>query len=649
MFITPQQQPVATLAHPHLISPSIACTDPNEVLRSPIQFQGWLKILDGNIVNDVYEGSWQLAYFSLRTPWLIMSERPNSEPCGVLDLRKCHSVRACFAKGGFLHDPFMFVDCFQIGYRGTDNRIIFAVADLDHFSKDWIGALGTAIVKLSSTFVDDDSDGNEDDDEDVNVSMSMIPPFFQSPRQNVSMRAAKSLAIKSEWLMIFNPSMGGWWQRLFCVLDSSKFLVAKSESSNVEGEFPLSSIQRFSTFKTENKNTFEIVNNQKEVLLVDAGSVAALNGWMGTLALALLTVNSASRQGNNVTLNDDPPHNVPANSKASNTNQTATNEISGAEDANRPKILSVSFNQDAECFTCGASNGFIVYNIDPFCEVLHCSPVNNDGGIRIVEMLHRTNLFALVGDDHNALHPNNMLKIWDHQQQKSFVELQFRSEVKAVKLRRDRVIVALDNEVYVYRLHDFHLLNRISTAFNPEGLFSVCSEAHGNMLAIPGEIKGSISIINLDDAAIQQTTPIHAYAENEDLAQFTLSSDGSLIASTSTEGSSIHIWNCRTGELIREFCTGCDGAVIYSLVFNAISTLIACCSDAGPIRIFSLIIGDSNETLFSQCDVNASSRPICAFSKDSSKLIVISQNGSMMVTRVGEDECVQISTTTYWK
>jgi WD repeat-containing protein 45 len=51
--------------------------------------------------------------------------------------------------------------------------------------------------------------------------------------------------------------------------------------------------------------------------------------------------------------------------------------------------------------------------------------------------------------------------IWDDHQNRCIGELSFRSEVKAVKLRRDRVVVALAHKVYVYRFSDLKLLDQV--------------------------------------------------------------------------------------------------------------------------------------------------------------------------------------------
>jgi WD40 repeat protein len=173
--------------------------------------------------------------------------------------------------------------------------------------------------------------------------------------------------------------------------------------------------------------------------------------------------------------------------------------------------------------------------------------------------------------------------IWDDHQNKCIGELKFRTEVKAVKLRRDRIVVVLDTKVFVYRFKDLKLLDSITTVSNPKGLISLCPDKN-NVLAIPGLAKGSIRIELYD---ISKATLIKAH--DTDLAQFSLNTDGSRVASASEKGTLIRLWNCFTGEPLRELRRGMDRADIYSIVFNQQSTHIACSSDKGTIHIFSLL------------------------------------------------------------
>jgi hypothetical protein len=76
--------------------------------------------------------------------------------------------------------------------------------------------------------------------------------------------------------------------------------------------------------------------------------------------------------------------------------------------------------------------------------------------------------------------------IWDDHQNRCIGELSFRSEVKAVKLRRDRVVVVLAYKVYVYNFADLKLIDHIETTNNEKGLCALCPYAQNNVLVCPG-------------------------------------------------------------------------------------------------------------------------------------------------------------------
>jgi len=59
--------------------------------------------------------------------------------------------------------------------------------------------------------------------------------------------------------------------------------------------------------------------------------------------------------------------------------------------------------------------------------------------------------------------------LWDDHQAKCIAELSFRTDVKGVRLKADKIIVVLENKIYVYNFSDIKLLDHIETVKNPKG------------------------------------------------------------------------------------------------------------------------------------------------------------------------------------
>lgn len=55
-----------------------------------------------------------------------------------------------------------------------------------------------------------------------------------------------------------------------------------------------------------------------------------------------------------------------------------------------------------------------------------------------MELLYRTNIIALVGGGDKPKWPKNKVILWDDSANKPIGEFNFKTEVKAVKLRKDK-------------------------------------------------------------------------------------------------------------------------------------------------------------------------------------------------------------------
>eukprot|EP00891_Asterochloris_glomerata_P000677 jgi/Astpho2/677/fgenesh1_pm.00013_%23_28_t len=246
-------------------------------------------------------------------------------------------------------------------------------------------------------------------------------------------------------------------------------------------------------------------------------------------------------------------------------------------------LLHYGFNQDHGCFAIGTSSGFRVYNCEPFKETFRREFEN--GGIGIVEMLFRCNILAIVGGGTSPQFPINKVMIWDDHQKRCIGELSFRSQVRAVKLRRDRIVVALEHKVLIYNFADLRLLHSIETQSNPAGLLALSAAAEQTVLACPGLHNGQVRVELYD---VRRTKFIQAHSSP--LVCMALSLDGKLLATASERGTLVRIHSTADASKLQELRRGADPARIFSIAFSRGESpdFVAVTSDKHTVHVFNL-------------------------------------------------------------
>lgn len=257
------------------------------------------------------------------------------------------------------------------------------------------------------------------------------------------------------------------------------------------------------------------------------------------------------------------------------------------------EILYINFNQDFTCFVCGTESGFRVYSTDPF-RLTHRRDFEHGGGVGVVTMLFRTNILALSGGGSKPRFQPTKVMLWDDRTARVVAELSFRSPVKAVRLRRDLVVVVLERKVYVYGFRSLRLLNSIETIGNPRGLCCLSVGTDRVALICPGMQQGRALVVFYPKAFGELQAPVDRErttiipAHEAPIAAMGIDYNGTMLATASDKGTIVRIFDASTGARIQELRRGVDPAKIHSLTFGPAGDFLAVASDKGTVHIFAV-------------------------------------------------------------
>lgn len=213
-------------------------------------------------------------------------------------------------------------------------------------------------------------------------------------------------------------------------------------------------------------------------------------------------------------------------------------------------VLSVRFNQDYSSFVCGTESGFIFFN----CDSLKSTCRDSTGkGFAIVEMLLNTGVFALVGGGKNPCFdsPKTVI-LYNDYLNRSIGQLDFRSPVRDVKLHLHFIVVVLEFSVFVYRNENLKKPHIFMTMSNIKGL---CAISSAGVLVCPGQERtGHVRIarVLVRPPTLSVQIGFEIQAHETSLACLALTSNGSLLATASTEGTLVNIFRTNDGTKLQE-------------------------------------------------------------------------------------------------
>ncbi|KAL9233307.1 hypothetical protein vseg_008326 [Gypsophila vaccaria] len=243
-----------------------------------------------------------------------------------------------------------------------------------------------------------------------------------------------------------------------------------------------------------------------------------------------------------------------------------------------PSLNSVNFNQDATCIAAATTTGITILTTAPTYN--HLFDRRFSGGISAAHMLFRSQLLAV----HGGQFPPHKLMIYDDNKSAFIGDISFRSPVITARLRRDRVVVVVLNKIFVYNFVNLKLVESVETVANPRGLCEVSCASMSFVLISPGLRVGEVRVSCYGSKKKTRFISAHCSA----ISCLGLTSDGRYLATASTKGTLVRVFNASDGTLLHEVRRGTDKAEMHSLAFSFDARWLAASSNRGTIHVFSL-------------------------------------------------------------
>lgn len=216
-------------------------------------------------------------------------------------------------------------------------------------------------------------------------------------------------------------------------------------------------------------------------------------------------------------------------------------------------------------------------------------------------MLFSTSLVALI------LSPRR-LQITNTKRNSTICELTFPTTVLAIRMNRKRLVVVLEDQIYLYDISNMKLLYTIETSPNPNAICALSPSSDNCYLAYPLPQKAAPSSFappshappgtthiapTSGDVLLFDTIKLEAInvveAHRSPLSWITVNDAGTLLATASDKGTIIRVFSLPSARKLYQFRRGSMPSRIYSMAFNTTSSLLCVSSATDTVHIFKLV------------------------------------------------------------
>ncbi|XP_056390624.1 WD repeat domain phosphoinositide-interacting protein 2 isoform X2 [Hyla sarda] len=246
------------------------------------------------------------------------------------------------------------------------------------------------------------------------------------------------------------------------------------------------------------------------------------------------------------------------------------------------QLLFANFNQDNTSLAVGIKSGYKFFSlpsVDKLEQIYECTDTED---VCIVERLFSSSLVAIV-----SLKAPRKLKVCHFKKGTEICNYSYSNTILAVKLNRQRLIVCLEESLYIHNIRDMKVLHTIrETPPNPAGLCALSINGDNCYLAYPGSATiGEVQVFDTVNLRAANMIPAH----NSPLAALAFDASGTKLATASEKGTVIRVFSIPEGQKLFELRRGMKRCVtIFSLAFSMDGTFLSASSNTETVHIFKL-------------------------------------------------------------
>ena len=294
----------------------------------------------------------------------------------------------------------------------------------------------------------------------------------------------------------------------------------------------------------------------------------------------------------------------------------------------------VCLNDDKETFTCIFPTRYDIFSCIPF--KIHFSKDFSDISLGLGATCNGYRFIAVSGLPADPIFDTKSVCVFDHSlSNPEIFRDSFSQHILSLKLTPNLLICAFYDHLEIWNMESHQKIHNISSAINVHAPCDISNDFR--YLATSGLSNLDLNLCSFLDFNSKQ---IHAADNPISLVKF--SKKDRLLATTSSAGHVVKVWNPENGECYAKFRRGNTASVIHSIDFSPDNNYLAIFSQNGTLHFFD-IKKPNNSTVRSIHRISLENLTSCLIAWiTNNKIALLSMDGKMILLTIDESNCHEI-------